>query len=86
MIKTIALYQIQAKEVFKEMRKKAIRQVETTSWLSRQTKSKVMQKLATTKVGRLAKVFYEALVDSPLEISFIRFLLIHPASTSTRQL
>ena len=57
MIKTIALYQIQAKEVFKEMRKKAIRQVETTSWLSRQTKSKVMQKLATTKVGSLAKVF-----------------------------
>ena len=32
------------------MRKKAIRQVESTSWLSRQTKSKVMQKLATTKV------------------------------------
>lgn len=39
-----------AKELFKEMRKKAIRQVESTSWLSRQTKSKVMQKLATTKV------------------------------------
>ena len=39
------------------MRKKAIRQVESTSWISRQTKSKVMQKLATTKVP-IENIYY----------------------------
>ena len=41
---------LQASQLFGELRKKSIRSVERTGWLSRQTKSKLMQKLATTKV------------------------------------
>ena len=48
----------QAKEVSKEIREEAIRQVEITPWLSRQTRSKVMQKLATTKVLVDLPTFY----------------------------
>ena len=40
---------LQAKAEFKSVRREAIRLVERTAWLSRQTKSRVMQKLATTK-------------------------------------
>ena len=58
---------IQAKEISKEMREEAIRQVEITPWLSRQTRSKVMQKLATTKVLVDLPTFYlnlSVIVDS----------------------
>jgi len=38
-----------AEEVGEEVRREAMRQVERTNWLSRQTRSKVMQKVATMK-------------------------------------
>lgn len=41
---------MQAREIAKEVKEEAVRQVETTSWLTRQTRSKVMQKIATTKI------------------------------------
>ena len=40
---------MQAKEISKEVKEEAVRQVEATSWLTRQTRSKVIQKIATTK-------------------------------------
>ena len=40
------------------MREEATRQVETTPWLSRQTRSKVIQKLATTRVLVDLPTFY----------------------------
>ena len=45
---------LQVSSLFSQLRKKSIRAVESTSWLSRQTKSKLMQKLATTKVCHLS--------------------------------
>ena len=42
---------MQAREIAKEVKEEAVRQVETTSWLTRQTRSKVMQKIATTGHG-----------------------------------
>ena len=48
---------LQASQLFGELRKKSIRSVERTGWLSRQTKSKLMQKLATTKVRSQTVVY-----------------------------
>ena len=47
---TMMTFSIQATELFSGLRKKSIRTVERTGWISRQTKSKLMQKLATTKL------------------------------------
>ena len=58
---------MQAKEISKEVKEEAVRQVETTSWLTRQTRSKVMQKIATTKIMVDLPSFYlnrTAIIDS----------------------
>ena len=58
---------MQAREIAKEVKEEAVRQVETTSWLTRQTRSKVMQKIATTKIMVDLPSFYlnrTAIIDS----------------------
>ena len=58
---------MQAREIAKEVKEEAVRQVETTSWLTRQTRSKVMQKIATIKIIVDLPNFYlnhTAIVDS----------------------
>ena len=58
---------MQAREIAKEVKEEAVRQVETTSWLTRQTRSKVMQKIATTKIMVNLLSFYlnrTAIIDS----------------------
>ena len=58
---------MQAKEISTEVKKEAVRQVEATSWLTRQTSSKVIQKIATTKFMVDIPNFYlnhTAIVDS----------------------
>ena len=55
-----------------EVKKEAVRQVETTSWLTRQTRSKVLQKIATTKFMVDVPNFYlnhSAIVDSLTKIN-----------------
>ena len=57
---------MQAKEISKEVKNEAVRRVETTSWLTRQTRSKVIQKIATTKFMVDVPNFYlnhSAIVD-----------------------
>ena len=58
---------MQAREIAKEVKEEAVRQVETTSWLTRQTRSKVMQMIATTKIMVDLPSFYlnrTAIIDS----------------------
>ena len=58
---------MQARDIAKEVKEEAVRQVETTSWLTRQTRSKVMQKIATTKIMVDLPSFYlnrTAIIDS----------------------
>ena len=58
---------MQAREIAKEVKEEVVRQVETTSWLTRQTRSKVMQKIATTKIMVDLPSFYlnrTAIIDS----------------------